>query len=88
MNEKPNKIRNTRIVTFKEDYFSQIGLKEKAEPIYRKGSTHAINITLVALLKDKGAKFDIKEFDYDGAVRRAKVQLQKNRDKEAKMAYA
>lgn len=86
--EIPNKIKNARVVTFQEDYFSKIGKTENAEPIYKKGSVHAMHVNLAAMLKDKGAKITIKEFDYDGAVKRAKAQLAKNREQEAKLSYA
>lgn len=68
-----NKLKNTRVVTFKEDYFSKAGLKNvPSEPIYRKGTTHAIHQNLVAQLKDKGAKMDVQKFDEQAAIKRAK----------------
>lgn len=73
-----NKITNTRICTFKEDYVSNA---EKAgaaksgrqpQPIYIKGSVHAIHKNTVAKLKEKGAKMDVREFDERAAILRAK----------------
>lgn len=79
-----NKIKNNRVVTFKEDYPSKPG----AQPIAKKGEVHALNVVLAAQLKDKGAKIEIKEIDYAGGIKRAKEQLAKNREKEGKMMYA
>lgn len=72
-----NKLKNTRIVTFKEDYFSKAGAGK--EPIYKKGSTHAIHHALVDKLKEKGAKMEIKEVNEQAYIKRAKDQMAKNR---------
>lgn len=73
-----NKEKNTRIVTFKEDYFSQAGLKEKTAPIYKKGSVHAIHHLTVKSLLAKGAKMDVKKHDPEPGIKRLKEQLKKN----------
>lgn len=62
------KMDNVRVVTFTEDYSS----KKSSQPIYRKGSTHAIHQRTVAQLKDKGAKFTAKPFDEKRAIELAK----------------
>lgn len=72
-----NKIKNTRVVTFKEDYISKA--RSGGEPIAKKGSVHAMHVNLAAMLKDKGAKIEVKEFDEAGAIKRAQARLEKNR---------
>jgi hypothetical protein len=74
-----NKFKNTRIVTFKEDYFSKAGVAKNEAPIYKKGSTHAIHYKLVDDLKEKGAKMEVKNFDEQAYIRRSKEQQAKNR---------
>lgn len=71
----PNKIKNTKIVTFREDYVSKPG-KEAGEVIYKKGTSHAIHKSIVKELQKKGAKMEIKEPDYEAAVKRAKKSRQ------------
>jgi len=78
------KLDNVRIVTFKEDYFSNARLEEIAvheskserphqvKPIYRKGSKHAIHQRTVNQLREKGAKMDVQQYDYKRAVELAK----------------
>ena len=68
------KLKNTRVVTFEEDYFSVPG-KKSGNPIYKKGSTHAIHQRTVALLKDKGAKMKVKEFDEKRAIELVKKAM-------------
>jgi hypothetical protein len=76
-----NKEKNTRIVTFKEDYVSQAALAGekaigvKAQPLYKKGSTHAIHHLVVKSLLAKGAKMDVKKHDPEPGVKRLKEQL-------------
>lgn len=83
-----NKFKNTRVVTFTEDYFSgpqkQL-IKDGVHPspIYKKGSTHAIHFKTVERLKDKGAKFSVKEFDHQAYVSRSKKQLALNKKQAA-----
>jgi len=79
-----NKERNARIVTFKEDYFSKAGAAEKANPIYKKGTKHAMHATLAAQLQAKGAKIDVAKYDPDPAVRRLKAQRADNLKKATK----
>lgn len=66
------KMENVKIVTFQEDYNSKAGIANKTEPIYEKGSTHAIHQRTVAQLRDKGAKMEVKPFDEQAAIKRAK----------------
>lgn len=75
-----NKEKNTRIVTFKEDYKSKAG-----SVIYKKGSTHAIHQKLVTSLQEKGAKMDVKKHDPEPGVKRLKAKRAENlRNAEAK----
>lgn len=69
-----NKEKETRIVTFKEDYASKAG-KAAGKVIYRKGSVHAIHFKLVKQLETKGAKMDVKKYDKEAAERRIKARL-------------
>lgn len=73
-----NKEKNTRIVTFKEDYFSKAGIKEGAQPIYKKGSVHAIHHLVVKSLQAKGAKIDVKTHDPAPGIARLKKQRIQN----------
>lgn len=73
-----NKEKNTRICTFKEDYFSKAGLKEGAAPIYKKGSTHAIHHLTVKSLLAKGAKMEVKTHDPAPGIARLKKERAKN----------
>lgn len=79
-----NKEKNTRIVTFKEDYISQAALAgekaggPKAQPIYKKGSTHAIHHLTVKSLLAKGAKMDVRNHDPAPGVKRLQEQRKKN----------
>ena len=75
-----NKSKNTRIVTFKEDYMSAPG-KEKGEVIYKKGSTHAIHFSIVKKLEAKGVKMDVKKHDPEAAEKRLKTARAKNLEK-------
>lgn len=73
-----NKEKNTRIVKFKEDYFSKAGIKEKSAPIYKKGSVHAIHHLTVKSLEAKGAQMDVKKHDPEPGIKRRKEELKKN----------
>lgn len=79
-----NKEKNTRIVTFKEDYISQAALTAeknggpKAQPIYKKGSTHAIHHLTVKSLLAKGAKVEVKKHDPEPGIKRLKTEHQKS----------
>lgn len=70
------KLKNTRIVTFKEDYTSKAGTT-----IYRKGETHAIHYLVVKSLQEKGAKMDVKPLDEGPAIAAAKKLHQQNLDR-------
>lgn len=65
------KLDNVRIVTFKEDYTSKPGTI-----IYKKGSVHAIHQRTVAQLQEKGAKMEVKKYDYQRAVQLAKQAME------------
>lgn len=62
-----NKLENTKVVTFKEDYNPS---KKKA--IYKAKEVHYIHKDLVAKLQANGAKFDVKDFDVKGETLAAK----------------
>lgn len=68
-----NKEKNTRLVTFTEDYKSKAGTL-----IYKKGSTHAIHHALVADLKAKGAKMNVVKLDPEPAIKRLKQKRAEN----------
>lgn len=79
-----NKFKNTRKVTFQEDYFSapqkkQLEDSPGMEPIYKKGSVHYIHHKTVDSLKAKGAKMKVEEFDHAAYVSKSKKQLAKNK---------
>lgn len=79
-----NKEKETRIVTFKEDYSSKAqkaaaGLTDKPDVIYKKGSVHAIHQNLVKKLEAKGAKMDIKKFDKEASEKRIKAARAKEK---------
>lgn len=69
-----NKEKETRIVTFKEDYASKPG-KAAGKIIYRKGTVHAIHFKLVKKLEATGVKMDVKKYDKEAAERRIKARL-------------
>lgn len=71
-----NKEKKTRIVTFKEDYRSKAGGPD-SQPIYRKGSVHAIHHLVVKSLQAKGAKMDVAKYDPEAAIKRIKSQREK-----------
>lgn len=66
------KLDNVRIVTFTEDYSSKVS----KSPIYKKGTVHAIHQRTVAQLKEKGAKMEVKKYDYQRAVQLAKQAME------------
>lgn len=76
------KMDNVRVVTFKEDYKSKIS----KEPIYRKGSVHAIHQKTVKALEEKGAKMDVKRFDEQREIEIAKKALAQQ-EKESKFRF-
>jgi len=67
-----NRLDNTRVVNFKEDYF----IKGRPTPLYSKGQEYAIHHKLVEKLKSAGAKFESKNFDEKGAVAKLKKQFE------------
>lgn len=68
-----NKEKETRIVTFKEDYTSKPG-KAKGKVIYKKGTVHAIHFKTVQQLQLNGAKMDVKKYDKEAAEKRIKAR--------------
>lgn len=72
-----NKEKNTRIVTFKEDYQSKAGGKD-GQVIYKKGSIHAIHYLTVKSLLAKGAKMEVKVHDPGPGIARLKKERTKN----------
>lgn len=71
------KEKETRIVTFKQDYSSaaQIaaaGKDTKPEVLFKNGSVHALHLSLVKKLTDKGVKMDTKKFDKEASEKRIK----------------
>lgn len=81
-----NKLKNTRVVTFKEDYHSKPGALLNADPIYRKGESHAIHFKLVDKLRESGAKIDAKPFDEQASIAKRKKILADNRKKMSEAA--
>jgi hypothetical protein len=82
-----NKEKETRIVTFKEDYSSTAAKSEatkagkdvKPQVIYRNGSVHAIHYSLVKKLEAKGVKMDVKKFDKEASEKRIKARMEKEK---------
>lgn len=70
------RLKNTKVVTFKEDYNAGGML------IYKKGSTHPIHKKTVEVLKEKGVKMDVKDYDVDAEIDKAKAKFDKAKDKE------
>lgn len=70
-----NRLDNTRVVTFKKDYF----IKGRKEPLYSEGKEYAIHHSLVEKLKSQGAKIEVKTFDEKGAIAKAKKQFEENK---------
>ncbi len=77
-----NKEKNTRIVTFNEDYFSEAGKKSKEGPIYKKGSTHAIHAALVKKLEEKGAQMKVEKLDVEAGIKRIQKVKKANKEKD------
>jgi len=71
-----NRLDNTRVVTFKEDY-NPSGKKV----IYPKGHETAIHKDLAEKIKSNGAKVDIKEFDQKKKIAAAKEVAEKEAEK-------
>lgn len=72
-----NKEKETRIVTFKQDYSSDAqkaiaGKDGKPDILFKNGSVHALHQSLVKKLTDKGVKMDVKKFDKEASEKRIK----------------
>lgn len=75
-----NKEKETRIVTFKQDYSTdaQIAVAAKAgkdvkpDVLFKSGSVHALHQSLVNKLAFKGVKMDVKKFDKEASEKRIK----------------
>jgi len=82
-----NKEKETRIVTFKEDYSSEAaknvakaaGKDVKPEAIFKNGSVHALHYSLVKKLEAKGVKMDVKKFDKEASEKRIKARMEKEK---------
>lgn len=79
-----NKLKNTRVVTLKEDYSSKVS----ETPIYKKGETHYIHKDLVKTLLEKGMKAEVKEFPIDAEVARAQKRKAENEKLKRESMYA
>lgn len=71
-----NRLKKTRIVTFKEDYKDK-----KGKIIYKKGSEHPVHEKTVDVLLEGGAKISHKKFDYETAIEKAKQEFEEAEDK-------
>lgn len=71
-----NKLKNTRIVTLKEDYATIAG-----KVILAKGSVHAMHKTTVAKIQDRGAKLAIKEVNIEQEREKARRVFSDNEKK-------
>lgn len=71
-----NKLKNTRIVTLKDDYTTMSG-----RVILAKGSVHAMHKTTVAKIKDRGAKLDVKEINIEQEREKARKVFSENEKK-------
>lgn len=77
------KFENVRIVTFKEDYLSK-----SKKVLFRKGRTVAMHARTIAKLISRGAKADVKEYDYKKAIEKKKRELAELEKKSIEAAYA
>lgn len=78
-----SKLDNVRVVTFKEDYKSKIG-----KVLFKKGRTVAMPVRTINKLIIRGAKADVKPFDYKAAVAKAKRERAIAEEKQIKTMYA
>jgi hypothetical protein len=69
-----NKLDNTRVVTFKEDYSGKNG-----KVIYKANSTHFIHFKTVEKLEAKKVKMDVKSFDEKKEIAKAKESFEKSK---------
>lgn len=74
-----NKYENTRIVKIKEDFNPSKNEKENkpGRVLYKKGSEHAIHHKLLAKLKAKGLKYEVKEVDFKKIEEQARLKLKR-----------
>lgn len=84
---------NTRIVVFKEDYNPAKQTAQKAiaagqkvknpdgRVLYKKGERAAIHHEVLDKIKDKGAKFEVVDFDFKGAEAKAREERKKAKKK-------
>ena len=77
------KYENTRIVTFKEDYY----IKSKdggREILHAKGSRHAMHKGIVKVLQDNGAKISVEQLDFKKVEAQKKDAFSKRREVQIK----
>lgn len=70
-----NKMKNTRVVTFKDDY----KIEGRAKPVYRKGETHYIHHLTVEALKEAGAKMEVKKYQAEEKIEAAREKVEKTK---------
>lgn len=68
-----NRLDNTRVVTFKENY------PKTGKTIYAEGSTHPIHHETVAKLQAKKVKMEVEKFDEKGEIAKAKKALEESK---------
>lgn len=78
------KEKETRIVTFKQDYSTDAQkavaeLNQKPEVLFKNGSVHALHYSLVKKLEAKGVKMDVKKFDKEASEKRIKAARAKQK---------
>ena len=69
-----NRVKNSKQVTFQEDFTSKKGLV-----IYAKDSTHFIHTSIVEKLKKLKVKMKVESIDYEKAISDAKSALRKQK---------
>lgn len=70
-----NKFKNTRVVTFDEDYKVKTA-DGKGKVLHKKGDTIHVHKSTAETLSKNG-KVKVKEFDYEGEVAKAKKAAKK-----------
>lgn len=65
-----SKLDNVRVVTFKEEFKSKAG-----KVLFAKGRTIAMHNRTITKLIARGAKADVKPFDKEKAIKKAKENL-------------
>ncbi len=71
-----NRLDNTRVVTFSEDFL----IKGRTSPLYVKGREYAIHHKVVKQLEEKGAKLKAKHFDEKGEIAKLKEDFEKSKE--------